>query len=289
MIPALLILSIFEFTPLGLHAATGPTATLALEAYGPDGRIMSVNDFAQMTSHTMLSKWTMSLNYGVFAMGALPAARQLGPMFPAPDRQYLAFSVPANQSVYFTSLWKADGIGTVYMRADNAGRGYTVAEGASQVLQLPYEFVLSEYAVVSRIAASNPAAITPSSSRVLDQVAALVRTATSAAAGGPRAAASYQALAVVMTLKEQLAIEVANAAISRTGYRNEFVWNYEGFSSWTDQRFVPLYAQTKAAGFSTVLTACDWNVISPSRGVYNFSSLDFQVDRPPGARVRRRL
>src|SRR3569832_41150 len=81
-----------------------------------------------------------------------------------------------------------------------------------------------------------------------------------------------------MLLKEQLAIEISNATIARTVPRKDFVLNYEGFGSWTDARFRPQYAQAKLAGFTQVLTAVDWNIISPTPGVYNYSLLDHHVD-----------
>ena len=242
---------------------------------------MNASDFAQQTNFTPNSKWIIGENYGVYAMGQLPASNQIGTR-PIPvtegSREFISMTIPSNQAVYFTALWKADGIGTVFMRADNAGKGYTVPADQSLVLQIPYEFALSEYAVASQLAASAPTAVPTTSANNLQRAAALVQAATSAVNNSARAIASYQALSVVMLLKEQLAIEISNATISRTVPRKDFVLNYEGFGSWVDARFRPHYAQAKLAGFTQVLTSVDWNFISPTPGVYNYSRLDQHVD-----------
>ena len=264
-----------------LSAQTTRTSTLLLELFSPDGRTMTIYDFAQQTNFTPNSKWIIGENYGVYAMGQLPASNQIGKR-PVPvtegSRELISWTIPANQPVYFTALWKADGIGTVFMRADNAGKGYTVPADQSLVLQIPYEFALSEYAVATQLAASAPTAVSAASAANLQRAATLVQAATSAGNNSAKAVAAYQALSVVMPLKEQLAIEISNAAISRAAPRKDFILNYEGFGSWVDARFKSHYAQAKLAGFTQVLTAVDWNFISPTPGVYNYTRLDQHVD-----------
>lgn len=258
------------------------TATLYIEGFNSSGGAMSIYDLAQQTTYIASPKWSMSQNYGVFPMGKLPATAQLGgPPRPVAQgsRQFVAFTIPSNQAVYFTCLWKADDIGTVYMRADNGGKGYMWADNQIAELQLPYEFALSEYAVASQLAAGASSAISSSSVNKLAQALSLVQAATSALDSGTRGVAAYGALAVIMPLKEQLTVELSNAAISKASRRIDFILNYEGFGSWTDSRYLGQYDQARKAGFGSVYTIVDWNVVSPTPGVYNFASLDFQIDK----------
>ena len=260
-------------------------ATLLIEGYNADGTGVTLTDFIGYTRYVASSKWQSFENYGVFRLGELPAARSLAsPLSVEPHGtlEYMSFAVPANQPIFFTALWKAQGIGTVFMRADNAGAGYTLVDQQRLVLQLPYEFARSEYALADRLHASALTAGVIFSVGVendLRQSAALVESARTAASNPARGAASYQALSIVMLLKEQIVLETSNHAIFQAGARGNFEMNYEGFGSWTDTRFVPDYQRARLAGFKTVLTFCDWSVISPSRGTYDFTVLDFLVDQ----------
>ena len=264
------------------EASAAGTATLLIEPFSANGSSMTVSDFAQQTTFVATSKWSMSQNYGVFPIGKLPAVAQIGGA-PTPvtqgARRFTAFTIPADQAVYFTSLWKADGIGTVFMRADNAGRGYVLTANQSKELQLPYEFALSELAVAKQLATGSPTAISAASASKLQQATALVQTATSTTDSAARALASYQALAVIMLLKEQLTVEISSAVLAQSNRRTDFTLNYEGFGSWTDARFVAQYSQARAAGFSSVYSVVDWNSVSPTPGTYNFSVLDYQIDQ----------
>lgn len=265
--------------------AADSAATLLIEAYNPDGTRASVTDFVNYTHYVSSSKWTMYQNYGVFPMGTAPAMSQIGSDVTSTTRDgvpYLAFSVPINRPLYFTALWKAPGIGTVFMRADNSGGGYLLANNQSQILQLPYEFAASEYNTANQMFASYAASghtWSGDASNALAQASAALETAKNASAAPSRAIASYQALARIIPLKERLVLEMSDAAIAKNGYRPDFVLNYEGIGSWVNTRFVPGYNFAKSAGFSAVLTVCDWSTISPTQGVYNFSALDYQVSQ----------
>src|SRR4051794_37211018 len=130
--------------------ASGQQATLVIEAYNADGRGATLQNFLDFTHYIASSTWEGTDNYGVFLLGAPPATPSLaGPLVVEPQGglEYLSFNVPCNQPIYFTALWKAQGIGTVYMRADNAEQGYLLPCDQRLVLQLPYEFARSEYAL----------------------------------------------------------------------------------------------------------------------------------------------
>lgn len=122
------------------YASAQRTSRLLLDLFSPDGRAMSASDFAQQTNFTPSSKWIIGDNYGVYTMGQLPASNQIGTRpisVTEGSREFISLMIPSSQAVYFTALWKADGIGTVFMRADNSGKGYTVADDQSLVLQIP--------------------------------------------------------------------------------------------------------------------------------------------------------
>jgi hypothetical protein len=199
-------------------------ATLLLEAYNPDGSRMSVSDFVNYTHYVSSSKWSSYQNYGVFPIGTMPATAQIGSDFASVTRDavtYIAFSVPANRAVYFTALWKAPNIGTIFMRADNSGSGYTVASNQNQILQLAYEFAGSEYNVAYQIFSSYVAAghtRSADASNALSQASAALQSAKDAGSGATRAIASYNALAIAMPLKERLVLEMSDAGIQKSGY-----------------------------------------------------------------------
>lgn len=267
------------------HATADLTATLLLEAYNPDGSAVSASDFGNYTNFTPTSTWGIYLNYGVFPLGTPPATAQVGsaPSFVSQGGvQYISFAVPANQPVYFTCLWKAQAIGTVFMRADNAGKGYTISDNQTQILQLPYEFALSEYNTASQLISQYSASgysFSADANALLLEASAAVDNATAATAPAARAVASYAALAIIMPLKERLVLEISNASISRAAPRQDFVLNYEGWGEWAlSPASVADYPRAKKAGFSSVVTVCDWGTILQSPGVYDFSALDYEID-----------
>jgi hypothetical protein len=264
-------------TPL-LASATAEQGKLLLEPYNPDGTAVSISAFVDYTHYIASSKWSMFQNYGIFPIGTPPATSQIGSdIAPANvgGANYIGMTVPADTPFYFTCLWRAPKIGTVFMRADRAGTGYVVAANQSMVLELPYEFALSEFEQVNRMTAGR--SLSREATNLLQQAAEAIAVARRALTPPTRASAAYDALALVMPLKERVVLDTSNKAIAATGKRPDFVLNYEGFGSWTDARFATGYARAKQAGFAAVLTACDWKTISPSRDVYNFSALDYAI------------
>jgi len=267
------------------HAAANLTGTLLLEMYNADGSAATATDFGNYTNFTPASTWGTYLNYGVFPLGTPPATAQVGSAPSVVNQgglQYVSFAVPANQPLYFTCLWKAQAIGTVFMRADNAGKGYTLSDNQTQVLQLPYEFALSEFntarQLVSQYSASGYS-FSADANALLLQASAAADNATAATAPAARALASYAALAIIMPLKERLVLEISNTNISQAAPRRDFVLNYEGFGGWTNSAFVPNYERAEKAGFSFVLMNVDWTTVSPAQGAYDWSNMDYQIDQ----------
>lgn len=253
---------------------------LFIRAYNPDGSVASIQDFVNST-HYVLNRWSAYSNYGVFAMGQLPATQQIASDISLANVNgvdLIAMDAPLNQSFYFTALWKAPVIGTVFMRADAEGVGYTVDGSAPRTIELPYDFALSEFhQAQAQLAALST--VSPQAQSLLASATSAIQQARAATDASARARASYTALSFVMPLKEQLVLDGSAAWLAGHGARSDFDLNYEGFASWTDVRWQPTYAAAKDAGFASVYTTVDWDRVSPSRGVYDFSGLDYQIER----------
>lgn len=269
----------FNVFQSGTVAALPTASTLLIRAWNPDGTEASIGDFVTHTRY-ITSRWSMYSNYGVFAIGQPPATAQIGTDIysTAVDNvNYVAMNVPTNKRFYFTALWKAPVIGTVFMRADNAGAGFVVSGTQVQRLELPYDFALAEYQQAQRLLTSEP--LTPEAQELLSRATAAIDTARSAPTAATRAVAAYSALSFVMPLKERLVLDASNKLIAKNGRRADFDLNYEGFGSWTDNAHVPGYVKAKEAGFKSVLTNVEWEKISPARGRYDFSTLDYQIQQ----------
>ena len=142
--------------------------------------------------------------------------------------------VPANQPFYFTALWKAPVIGTVYMRADNGGAGFVTSDSQPRRLELPYEFALGEFQQARKLLPAG--SLSPEAQNLLAQATAAIDVAKNAVGPATRALAAYSALSFVMPLKERLVLDASNKSVLTTGKRADFDLNYEGFGSWTDTR-----------------------------------------------------
>jgi hypothetical protein len=263
------------------------TATLFLEAYNLNGTPVTISEFISYTFYAADSskRWMISENYGVFPIGTPPAVAQIGskPFVTNKDsHEYITLAIPVNQPLYFTCLWKAPTIGTVFLRADNQGSGYVVPDNQSLVLQLPYEFALSEYHKTKQILTDYSALGYPFSAGTSNALALAntqIESAKSATSSEIRAVASYEALATVMPLKERLVREICDHLISQNRNRTDFILNYLGLGSWLDSRFVPYYGLVKEARFTFVHTNIDWKRISTAQGSYDFSSLDYEINQ----------
>lgn len=272
----------FAPTVLAWQATQPRTAyrgEVLISAWNADGSVASIQDFVAFTRY-VINRWSMYQNYGAYPIGKPPAGAQIGSDI-APQNvdgtNYIRIDVPKNQPFYFTALWKAAVIGTVFMRADAQGDGYLITGSQPQKLELPYDFARSEFQQALRQATG--ATLTPQAQGLLAQATAAINAADSAATGSARALASYTALESIMPLKEQLLIDASNKAILAAGQRSDFELNYEGFQSWTYDTTLPGYTAAKEAGFKSVYTVVDWPHISPSPDVYDFSSLDRAIQR----------
>ena len=251
---------------------------LLVRAFKPDGSPADVGEFANIASYRNGSV-TDYRNYGVFALGKLPATPQIGSDITGVLQdgiQYVAFDVPAQQPFYFTALWQAPAIGTVFMRADNNGAGIVAHVGQPQKIEIPYHFALSEFEQAKRLLPSE--LLSAGVQTLLAQATAAVDAAKAATTPEARAQAAYTALSLVMPLKERIVVENANRTITAMGRRSDFDLNYEGFGSWAEASIPLTYATAKDAGFKSVYTVVDWKIVSPSPGVYNFDYLDYQID-----------
>jgi hypothetical protein len=252
---------------------------LVMRAYKQDGTPATIAEFSEMSVYRN-GNATGYGNYGVYPLGKLPGTPQAGSDLQLVHQggdEYVAFDVPAQQPLYFTALWQAPTIGNVFMRADGEGAGIVVQAGQSQQIEIPYHFALSEFAQVQRLLPAEP--LPAELQSLLAQAGAAVESARAASTPQARAHASYAALALAMPLKERIVVETANRSIAARGRRTDFDLNYEGFGSWTVEAFAPGYVAAKAAGFKSVYTIVDWKIVSPTRGTYDFSYLDYQIDQ----------
>ncbi len=251
--------------------------TVLISAWKADGSVGSIYDFVDFT-HYLINRWSMYSNYGLFRLGKSPGGRQIGSDISLRNVggvDYVAVEVPKNQLFYFTALWKAPTIGTVFMRTDAQGSGHLIRGDQPLKLELPYDFARDEFAQAQRLMSG--ASLTPQAQSLLAQATAAMNAANQAATPAARATASYTALSYVMPLKERLVLDSSTQALTARGKRSDFDLNYEGFGSWTDTANAATYTAAKDAGFESVYTAVDWKRISPSPDVYDFSSLDYIV------------
>jgi hypothetical protein len=257
-----------------------PPGRLLIQAFKADGSAANIQDFVDFT-HFVINRWSAYANYGVFPMGTLPATAQVGSDISSTNVggvDYVAMDVPQGRSFYFTALWKAPVIGTVFMRADAKGAGYTATASTPLKIELPYDFAESEFHQ-AQVQLASVAAPSAESQSLLAKATAAMQQARSAASAADRARASYTALSFVMPLKEKLVLDASAAWLGANGARSDFDMNYEGFGSWTDNTLLAGYNAAKDAGFTSVYTAMDWSLVSPAKGVYNFDTLDYHIDR----------
>lgn len=271
-----------DFAPAVLAwEATQPVSAykskVLIRAWNPNGSEASIQDFVNFT-HYVMNRWNHYANFGIFPMGKAPATAQIGSQISPTNIDginYIVMEVPKNDRFYFTALWKAPVIGTVFMRADAEGSGYVITGDQPLKLNLPYDFAVSEYQQALRLpGAASP---TPATQLMLTQAAAAIEAARNAPAGSAKALASYTALSSAMPLKEHLVLDASAAWLAANGRRSDFELNYEGFGSWTVPQYAASFNSAKDAGFTSVYTTVPWGIISPAPGVYDFSLLDYQI------------
>lgn len=277
-------LSAIYFAGLDPHAddltnAYDSKGKVLIRIWRQDGSEGSVDDFVKATRY-LNDKWSMYSNYGFYKLGQIPGTPQIGSnvyVSNVSGTNYITFDLPSNQSFYFTSLWSAPNIGTVFMHSDNNGLGYSVSSKRNQLIELPFAFVATEYAQMKALSPSN--VLSANLQAELANAKQAVDKVNSASTANERALASYQALGLILPLKEKIVLELSNQAIAKNKNRSDFDMNYEGFSSWIDTRHVEGYKKAKEAGFQSLLTNVDWKRVSPTKGTLNFSYLDYEIEQ----------
>jgi hypothetical protein len=192
-----------QYAPLVLAwQATQPRSAyrgkVLISAWKEDGSEGSIYDFVEFT-HYRINRWSMYSNYGLYPLGKPPAGAQVGSDISLQNIDgvnYVVMDISTNQTFYFTALWKAPTIGTVFMRADAQGDGYLISNDQPQRLELPYHFARDEFRQAQRMLAG--ATLTPQAQALLEQATAAMTAASSAATPSARAVAAYTALSYVM-------------------------------------------------------------------------------------------
>lgn len=252
---------------------------ILIRVWRQDGSEGSIDDFVKATRY-LNDKWSMYGNYGFYKLGQIPGTPQVGGNVYTSNVNgvnYITFDIPSNQKFYFTSLWAAPNIGTVFMHADNKGLGYTVSSKQAQILELPFAFVATEYAQMNSLIASNT--LSPALQTELTAAKQAFDQTNATTSASERALASYQALGLILPLKEKIVLDLSNQAIAKNKARTDFDMNYEGFGSWIDTKHLEGYKKATEIGFQSVLTNVNWKQVSPTKGTYNFSNLDYEVDQ----------
>ena len=262
-----------------LTAAYDSKGKFLIRVWRQDGTEGTTDDFVKATRY-LNDKWSMYGNYGFYKLGQMPGTPQVGGNVYTSNvsgTNYITFDLPSNQKYYLTVLWLAPNIGTVFMHTDNNGAGYSVTNKRSQNIELPFAFVATEYAQL--LALSPTTALSSQLQNDLHVAKQLVDKVNASSSAKDRALASYEALGVILPLKEKVLLEISNKAIAKNKGRSDFDMNYEGFGGWIDTKYVDGYLKAKEAGFRTVMSYIDWKRISPTKGTYDFSYLDYEIDQ----------
>jgi len=261
-----------------------PSATLLIEAYDQYGDTIGISGFNALTTHVASTRWSIFENYGVFPLETPPTVSSAGSCafsVTINEHDYVAMTVPSNQPLYFTCLWMAKGIGTVMMHADNLGQGFVLEENQSFVIELPYEFALSEHREMEQIFTNALASGHNFSADIIQRIELANSSLTvveQTSDPTQRAIASYDVLSSILLIKEDLVLEISESKIEQTGYRSDFILNYNGFGSWTNEDFRPQYFSVQEAGFTSVYLTVDWKQVVPEQGIYDFYLLDWEIN-----------
>ncbi len=260
--------------------------TLLLDAYSAAGNRISAGDFSNYTNYIVdppSTQWGIYYNYGVYRMGTPPATAQAGSV-PFDINQngitYIGFVVPAGQDLYLTALWgeRIDKVGTVFLRADDEGTGFKVGRWQSRIVELPLAFAWSElHAARAAFTQYTNSGITfpPDIALALDAATNQLLAAQSLSTGSARALAAYAALSSIVPLKENVVLEAVRQA---TTARSDFMFT-AGWSNYIEPSAIPHFELYRQAGFDSVNIVCNWTVLAPHIGTYDFTSLDFQINQ----------
>jgi len=157
-----------------------------------------------------------------------PCRRPYGPV-----GKGVAMIEDAAEPLVIAMMRPIDGFGTVYLFADNEGRGYR-KDGE---LDLPLEFARSRlHAVACRREAAEKAGVAVSLkvARRLEKAAAALKAATTAAsaagaAAGESARLAEESLCESLWAGEELVLEIARHEIARRGPREGFLFGCNAF------------------------------------------------------------
>lgn len=189
-----------------------PAAGLVLEAYDTDGRLMRWADFERNGTHAGQFLYTTNLREEAIPAACWPVHGALtggtsGPRAQGLPALYVAPGVAAAFNVLF---WPVRGYGKLMLRADNAGRGYLLAEaGESRLLLLNLELARTAVTDLERRAGAYAPEARAQAQGLRDRLENAGRTADRKEA----AAQADGLLAEALRLRDQLELDAARAAI----------------------------------------------------------------------------
>ena len=285
-----------------------PAAALTIAAYSPAGDKFTYDTFNEEINPSGFYGYQGV--YGVFPMNDIsipvPAEASIGMLKAVSDPQLDRslwepfFAVPPREAVFLMMLWEVPGIGTIPLRADNHGQGYTLADGEVQSINLVYEFAETENRWAQELKAGYEAQGYQFSSEVNDwltQASAKLNEATNSSNDKDQALLSYEVLSLSIKAKEKMTLEAADKGIEARKSEQTIVVQDEAGNpvpnanvtyNQGDFDFVLGYAQgapynpfpypsLKAGidiGYESLYGVVVWSKVSPQKGVFDFSSYD---------------
>ena len=207
---------IFQITPksVDLKLETPPGGTLVVEAYAPDGALMRWEDFQKNGVHGGQFLYAVNLKDETIPATVWPAHGKLTGSEGGPREKGLpgVLVAPGETAAINIMFWPVQDYGKLMVKADNAGKGYTLAKaGASQVLLLNLELARTAVADLVRRSPEYPDGST-GPIKALQQALAIAAGAADAPA---KAKAADAVLGTALRLRDELELAWAKAEIPR--------------------------------------------------------------------------
>jgi hypothetical protein len=293
--------------------ALPPAAALWLQAYSSAGVLMNYDAVNKAINPPEFYGYDGV--YGLFPEEdidlAVPTEPNIG-MFrwawPA-DNAYAdwepCFGAPVDEPFFIMMLWEVPGEGTLALRADNQGAGYSLEESQILKVNLVYEFAETEHRRTLEKKTqleSEGHSFSAGTLAMLGQADTALAQARSQSDPASKATSSYDVLKYSLRAREQMTVEAATADIpARKDDLHIVVHDAAGNAlpgmnitySQDKLDFVmtagigapfnpfpfPGYLTGIDVGISSMYFLIRWNEVSPSQGVYDFSALDAEYQQ----------
>ena len=272
--------------------------TLWLKAYNEFGNVMSIQDFID------------SSKVGAYPVGTFPYGEKIEteyggfPLFwgliQNSNKNIACLLLPPGESVVIWMLWRLPEVGTIFLHADNDGKGFTVEKGEVLPINLVYEFARTEYMKASQQYQEFQGVGYTFSTEISNWLEIAKQNLTQAESYQQKglennsAVYSYKVLTNVIKAREQLVLERAQQDIEkyRKGDVTIFLTDNKGTKlsnatvdyqqvshdfilsiGWPSAR---QYADLRDAGFEYACFESWWGEIETSDGTYRFPDSEME-------------